>query len=223
MRPQNQRTSPPGATEPADGSRSSVTEWIGRLKAGDPDAAERLWERYFRRLVGLARKKLRGRVRRIADAEDVVLDVFDSLWRGAREGRFPLLKGRHELWDLVFAMTENKALQAARDESRLKRGGPSGPLDEQAMDASPGAEGTPPGLGQVPGREPMPDEAAAVAEQVRRLLDVLGDAELRSVAEWKLIGHTNDDIARKLGRSQRAVERKLQTIRAVWKGVVGHE
>src|SRR5947208_12423622 len=37
---------------------TSVTQWIDRLKAGDPDAAQELWERYFRRLVGLARKKL---------------------------------------------------------------------------------------------------------------------------------------------------------------------
>ena len=37
---------------------ASVTQWLDRLKAGDPAAAQKLWERYFRRLVGLARKKL---------------------------------------------------------------------------------------------------------------------------------------------------------------------
>src|SRR5262245_56689393 len=50
---------------------ASVTQWIDRLKAGDPDAAQRLWERYFRRLVGLARRKLRAAPRRAADEEDV--------------------------------------------------------------------------------------------------------------------------------------------------------
>ena len=29
----------------------SVTRWIGDLKAGDPEAARALWERYFDRLV----------------------------------------------------------------------------------------------------------------------------------------------------------------------------
>jgi hypothetical protein len=38
---------------------ASVTQWLDRLKAADPDAAQKLWERYFRRLVGLTRKKLR--------------------------------------------------------------------------------------------------------------------------------------------------------------------
>ena len=36
-----------------------VTVWLGRLQAGDPAAARPLWDRYFRRLVGLARARLR--------------------------------------------------------------------------------------------------------------------------------------------------------------------
>jgi len=48
-------------------SEGSVSNWIGRLKAGDPAAAQRLWERYFERLVGLARTQLRGAPRRAAD------------------------------------------------------------------------------------------------------------------------------------------------------------
>jgi DNA-directed RNA polymerase specialized sigma24 family protein len=39
-------------------STGSVTLWIGRLQSGDPLAAQQLWERYFRRLVGLARQRL---------------------------------------------------------------------------------------------------------------------------------------------------------------------
>src|SRR6516164_9629014 len=56
----------------------SVTRWFGLLQAGDPAAAQQLWERYFRRLVGLARKRLRGAARRATDEEDVALSAFDS-------------------------------------------------------------------------------------------------------------------------------------------------
>ena len=35
----------------------SVTRWIGGLRAGDGEAAQALWERYFDRLVRLARKR----------------------------------------------------------------------------------------------------------------------------------------------------------------------
>jgi hypothetical protein len=39
-------------------SAGSVTVWISELKAGNHDAAQALWDRYFRRLVGLERTKL---------------------------------------------------------------------------------------------------------------------------------------------------------------------
>ena len=35
-------------------SAASVTHWIRQLKAGDREAAQQLWQRYFQRLVGLA-------------------------------------------------------------------------------------------------------------------------------------------------------------------------
>ncbi len=54
-------------------SDDSVSQWIDGLKAGDAAAAAKLWRRYYRRLVGLARKKLGDRPRRVADEEDVVL------------------------------------------------------------------------------------------------------------------------------------------------------
>ena len=37
----------------------AVTVWIGQLLAGDAVAVHPIWEKYFRRLVGLARKRLR--------------------------------------------------------------------------------------------------------------------------------------------------------------------
>jgi hypothetical protein len=49
---------------PSDGS---VTFWIGQLKAGDSLAAQKLWEGYYSRLVALARARLRGAQRRVAD------------------------------------------------------------------------------------------------------------------------------------------------------------
>jgi len=52
---------------------TSVSSWIGQLKAGDAAAAEALWRRYFSRLVELARQHLSRKVRRGADEEDVAL------------------------------------------------------------------------------------------------------------------------------------------------------
>ena len=104
-------------------SSGSVTQWLGLLKAGDADAAQRLWQRYFERLVRLARKKLQGARRRVADEEDAALGAFDSFCRGAREGRFPLLSDRHNLWPLLVLITSRKAIDLVQQEGRKKRGG----------------------------------------------------------------------------------------------------
>jgi DNA-directed RNA polymerase specialized sigma24 family protein len=196
-------------------SSGSVTQWIGLLKAGDADAAQRLWQRYFERLVRLARKKLQGGRRRVADEEDAALGAFDSFCRGAREGQFPLLSDRHNLWPLLVLITSRKAIDLVQQEGRKKRGGGAvrgeSALEEPASSASVKA-----GLDQLTGHEPTPEFAAQVAEECQRLLAKLPTAELRSVALWKLEGYTNREIAAKLGCVLTTVERKLRTIRTHW-------
>jgi len=82
-----------------------------------------LWERYFARLVGLARQKLRSTPRRAADEEDVALSAFDSFCRQAEAGRFPQLLDRDNLWRLLVTVTARKAFHLIRDKNRQKRGG----------------------------------------------------------------------------------------------------
>jgi DNA-directed RNA polymerase specialized sigma24 family protein len=55
-----------------------------------------------------------------------------------------------------------------------------------------------------------------VAEECRRLLDALGDAELRSVAVWKMEGYSVEEIAGKLDCAPITVKRKLARIRSLW-------
>jgi DNA-directed RNA polymerase specialized sigma24 family protein len=197
------------------GSEGSVSRWLGPLCAGDQAAAQQLWERYFQRLVGLARKKLRDTPRRAADEEDVALSAFDSFCRGAERGRFPQLADRDSLWHVLVTITARKALQLARHEHRQKRGGGT-VRGESGVSSPQDASGVEAGFNQVLGREPTPELAAQVAEECRRLLTVLGDAELRSIALWKMEGDTTEEIAAKLRRAPRTVERKLQVIRTLW-------
>src|SRR6187200_2348233 len=104
-------------------STGSVTHWIDLLKGRDPTAIQQLWEAYFPRLVGLARKKLRESPRRAADEEDVALSAFDSFCEGAAQGHFPQLTDRDDLWHVLVTITTRKALQLLRHEQRQKRGG----------------------------------------------------------------------------------------------------
>jgi len=193
----------------------SVSQWLDRLRDGDPAAAQQLWERYFQRLVGLARKKLQGLARRSADEEDVALSAFDSFCRGAGGGRFPQLLDRDNLWRLLVTITARKAYQLVLREGRQKRGG-NAVLDEAALAGLADSESRAVGLEQLIDREPTPEFAAQLAEEYERLLAGLPDAELRSVAQWKLEGYTNEEIGAKLGCALRSVERKLRVIRTLW-------
>jgi hypothetical protein len=87
-----------------DGAQGSVTRWLGHLKGGDPRAASHLWQRYFRRIVGLARVKLGHAPRAVADEEDAALSAFRNLCEGAAEGRFDQLHDRDDLWRLRWLL-----------------------------------------------------------------------------------------------------------------------
>jgi DNA-directed RNA polymerase specialized sigma24 family protein len=192
-------------------SSGSVTCWLEQLQAGDGVAAQRLWERYFRQLVSLARTKL-GQPLPAVDEEDVVLSAFANFCDAARAGRFPQLRDRHDLWQLLVVITARKAQRKRTQEHCLKRGG-----GKVRQGSALTGDSSTPGLGltQLIGREPTPQFAAQVAEECQRLLDSLGDPQLRSVAIWKMEGYTNDEIAAKLQRTPRSVERKLQMIRRI--------
>ena len=121
----------------------SVTHWLGQLNDGDQHAAQQLWERYFQRLVGLARKKLRGRRLPAADEEDLALSAFDSFCRAAQKGRFPQIGDRDDLWRLLVRLTLNKCGGHARFEQAdcrdVRREG-AGDAEEEGPDASPSPE-----------------------------------------------------------------------------------
>ncbi len=190
-----------------------VTEWLGRIKAGDPEAARRLWEGYFTKLVGLARGKLRAASRAAADEEDVALSAFDSFCRGAGKGRFPQLDDRDDLWQVLFMITSRKAAGLARREMRQKRGGGK-VVQVSALAADSAGDDAYVGAADA---SPTPEFAALVSEECRSLLDSLEDATLREIAVWKMEGYTNAEIADKIGRVEGTVERKLALIRQSWK------
>jgi DNA-directed RNA polymerase specialized sigma24 family protein len=195
-------------------SPGSVTVWIARLKAGAGDAARPLWESYFRRLVALARDRLAGVPRRAADEEDVALSAFDSFCRAAERGRFADLNDRDDLWQLLAVITDRKACDLANHERRQRRGGGK-VLDEAALgDEGATAGGTP--LARFRSRGLGPELALQAAEECRRLLDTLGDDDLRQVALRRLEGHSVEEIAAELGRVPRTVKRWLRLIRQIW-------
>jgi DNA-directed RNA polymerase specialized sigma24 family protein len=197
-------------------SVTSVSALIERLKAGDHEAAQPLWQRYYPRLVELARKHLQGTSRRAADEEDVALSAFDSFCRGVEQARFPQLKDRDGLWALLLLITVRKAADLANYNRRERRGG--GQVRGDSALASPDDTPGPDGFAQIEADDVTPDVAAQLAEEFRGLLDRLGKDELRSIAVWKLEGYTNAEIAGRLGCAEISVRRRLRLIRRILAG-----
>jgi hypothetical protein len=190
----------------------SVTAWLGQLKAGERAAVQNIWERYFRRLVGLARARLQGMPRRAADEEDVALSAFDTFCRGAEQGHFPRLEDRDDLWKVLVMLTRRKAARLVEHECAQKRGG--GRVANASALPAEADEGS--AFADLIGREPAPEFALQVSEELQRLLGLLGDEQLRQVALWKMEGLEVPAIASRLQRAPATVERKLRLIQAIW-------
>ena len=197
-----------------DDFRASVTAWIADLKTGDDSAAEKLWGRYFQKLSRLAAKKLGNASKRIADEEDVAVDVFQSLCAGAAEGRFEQLGNRDDLWKLLVAISGMKAVDQIRRQTAQKRGG--GNVRGESIVADAGHADFGAGFDRFLDSEPTPEFLNVMTEQQEKLFEMLSDDSQREVARLRFEGYANQEISEKLGIALRSVERKLKVIRETW-------
>jgi DNA-directed RNA polymerase specialized sigma24 family protein len=193
---------------------STVTHWLAQLQAGDRGAAQKIWQRYYARLVGLARARLRTLPRRAADEEDVALSAFDSFCRGVEQGRFPDLHDRNNLWAVLATLTHHSAESLRQHEHRQKRGG--GKVRGDSALAAPAESDGAEGFARFAGREPTPDDVAAVTDLTEHLLGLLSNPLHRRVAVMNLEGYSDAEIAAAVGYAECTVERWLRLIRSRW-------
>ena len=191
---------------------NSVSRWLDGLREGNDADVQRLWDRYFERLVRLASTRLPGHARRVSDEEDVALSAFHSFCDRVGRGQFPQLADRDDLWRILVTITVRKVAETVRHQTRLKRGGnavrtqPVGSDRDEIDD----------GMARVLSHEPTPEVAVQFAEDYERLLEKLEDPTLRMVAVRRLEGHSREEIAALLGTSVRTIDRKLILIRLMW-------
>lgn len=192
----------------------SVSHWIEQAKAGDEQAAEQLWARYFQRLMSFARKRMDGMKRRSQDEEDIAIAALTTLLQGAKEGRFPGLQDRDGLWPLLAKITERKVINLWKQERTQKRGG--GRVRGESVFGSPRPDE--PGLGIEGVAEPVPEDAFSqlLCSECNHLMHQLDDDSLRLIARRRLEGFSNVEIAKEVGCVTRTIDRKLERIRAIW-------
>jgi DNA-directed RNA polymerase specialized sigma24 family protein len=193
--------------------QDSVTEWIDAAVRGDHNLAlQRIWERYFRRLVGLAKSRMKG-LPGVSDEEDVASQAFSHLILGLIGGRFPTLRDRDDLWNILVTITAHEANDRRKYELALMRD-TNRTISEWSLVG--GENSGESGFDTVVGVGPTAEFMAIVAEKYKRLLNLLADDQLRQIAVASMECYTQDEIAEKVGCSTRDVGRKLVDIRRVW-------
>jgi RNA polymerase sigma-70 factor (ECF subfamily) len=169
--------------------------------AADPRA---VFEHFTRRLIGLARGHLDARLHHKIEPEDVVQSAFKSFFLRYGEGALAA-EGWDGLWGLLTLITLRKCADRVRyyrAECRDIAREASAPAGEQ--DVEPWRDAV--------GREPTPEQAAALAETVEQLLAGLDGAE-RPIIELSLQGFSTQEISAQLGRAERSVRRLRERVR----------
>lgn len=182
---------------PSDDPSGSITVLYQQWRQGNAESISKLMARFRPRLLALANSTLRGRVQRMADAEDALQSAMLSFWERVDGGGFDGEMDRDDLWNVLGLITVRKAIKLQEREGAQKRGGgrvvTGIPLENS----------------------PQKDSDDGVDLVCAELLEML-DPQLQVFALFRLTGYKNREIAEQLGCTERKVERKLQLIRAVW-------
>src|SRR6516165_12739042 len=99
---------------------SPVAELVGRLRNGDPQAAEEIFTRYAQRLTFLAEQQLSRKLAARLDGADVVQSVFRTFFRRSAAGEFRI-DSSAELWRLLVQITLRKARAYGRQHTAEMR------------------------------------------------------------------------------------------------------
>ena len=176
-----------------------VTELLRRLRAREPQAAQELFARYSQRLLPLARQQLSRRLTQRVDAEDVVQSAFRTFFRRIDRGELQI-DGAARMWRLLVRITLMKARATARrhcagvrDVGREEADGDAWFHDTIALD-------------------PRPEDAAAVADEIARLLAGLPPL-FGEVQQRLLSGESKSEIARALRLSRPTVHECVRVLR----------
>ncbi len=182
----------------------SFADLLDQLRRQDPEAAAAVFQCYHRRLIGLARKRLDGRLRRKLDPEDVVQSVFRTVFRRLGEGQFDLAD-----WDSLWGLLTCVTVRRCRHWKRYFHA--QGHDFQRETTPQAGASGS--GVSwEFLDDEPGPEEALVLAETVEQILKGLNEQEQQVVIQ-SLQGADVAEVSQAVGYSQSKVYRVLRHVR----------
>ena len=139
--------------------------------------------------------------------------MYKSFFARQRRGDFDLAN-RDQLWNLLVQITlrktrnvANRHLQGKRDVRR----------EEVETNGRRDSGDTPDAiLDRIDSDGPTPAEAALLNEALEHRFRMLTDPGLRQIAQWKLEGYTNPEIAQRLECTLRTVDESWSDMGLYW-------
>lgn len=199
----------PGSV-PVAGHEEPSDHWLlQQFQEGNQDAATEIYLRYARRLRGLARKQCSPVLARCVEADDIVQSVFRSFFRRAKHGYYDIPE-EGELWRLFLVITLNKVRAkgdfhhaAKRDIRLVTHGLPPDPV--------------------LPAKLGRNEGAGAFLQMVLdEALEQLPEHH-RRIVQLRIEGYDLEEIAEKVQRAKRTVERVLQQFRVHLKSLLSED
>ncbi len=167
-----------------------------RLQNGEAAAVKELFDAYSRHLVDLASDNIHPALLRRFDGEDVVQSVFRTFFRRQEEGKFHI-EHSQQLWQLLVTLTLCKTRSHARRHTAEKRNARAvqAMIDEHEM----------------LDRQPSPEDALALWEEIDAVLDGLPD-RTGEIISMRLEGRSRSEIASDLNLSRQTIHRILKLV-----------
>ena len=174
------------------------------LRRGDSNAAREVFERFTRRLVGLAAARLPPVLKSKIDPEDVAQSVLRTFFRRHRAGEF-----QPEHWDALWSLL---AVLAARKCGHQVEHLLAAKRDARREVSPPNPAGDSVAVWEPVEHAPTPSEALIFEETLAQLLTGLKDRE-RTIVLLRLQGHSISEVAEQAEASERSVHRILAGVR----------
>ncbi len=171
---------------------------LRRYRGGDGDAATELYRRYAQRLLRLTSNQASPALQRRVDPEDIVQSIFRTFFRRVKLGEYDV-PASDELWKLFLVIGLNKVRALAIHHQAAKR-------DVRQTTN----EGSDPAIDYAAGKDDL--ALTALELTIEELLAPLPES-YREVIHLRIAGHEVQEIAEKVSRSKRSVERILQDFR----------
>ncbi|MFM7129024.1 MAG: RNA polymerase sigma factor [bacterium] len=182
-----------------DGSGFSDHALIRQFRNGEIDASTQLYVKYASRLIGLTMRKSGADLARQVDPEDIVQSVFRTFFRRVGDGQYDVPEGE-DIWKLLLVIALNKIRAVATYHKAAKR-------DIRRTEGN-----VPPEI--YASFSDNRDEVALVS--LRMVIDEMMEDLLevnRQIVFMRIEGFELAEIAARVHRSKRTVERVLQDFR----------